>query len=160
MTPRNYADSMPNVTRRILKGFDRQALIAARAAATMTQGDLARIAGVSLTAIRDWEKGNNTPQVDKLAIVARTLDVPLSTLVVIAEIDRTLADLRILAGLTQPELGKAAGISTTAVGALERAEVGLSDVRAAALAEALAVDVATVRHAYSNAKNRPLGAPA
>ncbi len=151
---------MPNVTRRILKGFDPKALTEARVAAGLSQSDLARIANVSLTSLRDWEKGHRTPQVDRLALVAQVLRVPMSALVKVPDAARTLADLRILAGLTQPELGKAAGISTTAVGALERAEVGLTAQRATALAYVLGVAADAIQRAYLNAKNRPPGTPA
>ncbi|GAA3129273.1 hypothetical protein GCM10020255_002540 [Rhodococcus baikonurensis] len=159
----NYADSMTTVTRRILKGFDPAALIRARTLRKLTRSDLARIASVSLSALGNWEAGRGTPQVDTLARVAAALEVPMETLIPIPEKDRTLADLRNIAGITQPQLGKATGISTTAIGALERAEVrlaALEPTRIDALIQSLNTTRAGFERAYANAKNRPPGTPA
>lgn len=154
---------MATVTRRILRGFDPAALVRTRTIRKLTRSDLARIASVSLTALGNWESGRGTPQVDTLARVAAVLEVPLDTLIPIPEEDRTLADLRNIAGITQPQLGKATGISTTAIGALERAEVRLTAIEPAridALIKSLNTTSAGLERAYENAKNRPPGTPA
>ncbi|MFI7166914.1 helix-turn-helix transcriptional regulator [Rhodococcus erythropolis] len=123
----------------------------------MTRGDLARAAGLSVTAIADWESRRRTPQVDSLAQVAAALKCEIGVFVEMRPGDRSLADLRILAGLTQPQLGKLVGISTTVISSLERAESGLSNDRAAALAKALNVDVETIKAGYAKARNRAPG---
>lgn len=151
---------MPSVTRRIIRGFDRAALKAAREAKGMSVGDVARVADVAVSALRAWERGDRGPQVDRLASVARVLEVPMSTLVDIDPARCTLVDLRILTGRTQNELASSLGMSTTALGSLERAEVRLTDDRAGQLAGRLGVDVDVVRRAYTNAKHRAPGAPA
>ncbi|OFE08704.1 hypothetical protein A5N83_11410 [Rhodococcus sp. 1139] len=151
------------MTRRILKGFDPAALVRTRTIRKFTRSDLARIASISLTALGNWEAGRATPQVDTLAKVAAALGVPMDTLIPIPEKDRTLADLRNIAGLTQPQLGKATGISTTAIGALERAEVRLTAIKPAridALIKALNTTSDGLERAYKNTKNRPPGTPA
>jgi len=143
-----------------MRGFDRDALIAARQAKNMSVVDVARISDVAVSALRSWERGDRGPQVDRLASVARALDVPMSTLVKIDPPKSTLVDLRILTGRTQNELATALGMSTTALGALERAEVRLTDERARQLADQLRVPVDDVWRAYTNAKHRKPGAPA
>lgn len=146
------------MSRRILHGFMPEALRARRIELGMSRGDLARASGISVNAIADWESRRRTPQVDSLAQVAVALECEISELVEMrGPGDRSLADLRILAGLTQPQLGKLVKISTTVISSLERAEVGLSDDRAAALAQALNVDVATIRAGYIKARNRAPG---
>lgn len=151
---------MPSVTRRIIRGFDRAALKAAREAKGMSVVDVARVADVAVSALRAWERGDRGPQVDRLAAVARVLDVPMSTLVDLDPVRCTLVDLRILTGRTQNELAQALGMSTTALGSLERAEVRLTDERAGRLAGQLGVDVDAVHRAYANAKGRAPGTPA
>ena len=122
-------------------------------------GDLARFAEVSVAAVRAWESGQATPQVDRLARVAAALDVPMSELVRISPHDRYLGDLRVQAGLTQPQLALQAGISTASLSSLELGETSLREPVAERLARALEVDTAEVRAAYERARTRPPGAP-
>ncbi len=146
-----------SVSRRILRNFVPDALKKRREDLGMSRADLARFADVSVTAVADWEKGRRTPQIDTLAQVVKALKCDITDLVDVPEGARSLADLRILAGLTQPQLGLATNISTTAIGALERAEVRLTDQRAAVLAEALGVDVDAVKAGYDKARRRGIG---
>ncbi len=146
-----------SVSRRILRNFVPDALTKRRVSMGMSRPDLARFADVSVTAIADWEKGRRTPGIDTLVQVAKALKCEITDLVDVPDGVRSLADLRILAGLTQPQLGRVTNISTTAIGALERAEVRLTDERAAVLAEALGVDAETVRAGYDKARNRGIG---
>ncbi|SMG57791.1 DNA-binding transcriptional regulator, XRE-family HTH domain [Rhodococcus rhodochrous J3] len=147
------------MTRRPLRGFDREALIDLRTEKGYTRGDLARFAEVSVAAVRAWESGQATPQVDRLARVAAALDVPMSELVRISPHDRYLGDLRVQAGLTQPQLALQAGISTASLSSLELGETSLREPVAERLARALGVDTAEVRAAYERARTRPPGAP-
>ncbi|MBW4818179.1 MULTISPECIES: helix-turn-helix transcriptional regulator [Rhodococcus] len=145
------------MSRRILRNFVPDALKKRRESLGMSRPDLARFADVSVTAIADWEKGRRTPGIDTLVQVAKALKCEITDLVDVPDGVRSLADLRILAGLTQPQLGRVTNISTTAIGALERAEVRLTDERAAVLAEALGVDAEAVRAGYDKARNRGIG---
>ena len=156
------------MSRRILRGFDREAFVRIRTAlAHMEVGDLARIADVGATTIYGWEGGTRTPQVDTLARVVEVLaaeigpgSITLADVIRVPPEERTLADLRNLAGLTQPQLALKAGLRTTALSKIERAEIPLSADRTAAIAEAIGVDNVTVVAAYARAKARPAGAPA
>jgi len=147
------------MTRRPLRGFDRERLIDLRTEKGYTRGDLARFAEVSVAAVRAWESGQATPQVDRLARVAAALDVSMSELVRIPPHDRYLGDLRVQAGLTQPQLALQAGISTASLSSLELGETSLREPVAERLARALGVDTAEVRAAYERARTRPPGAP-
>lgn len=107
-----------------------------------------------------WENGTRAPNIDTLARAAAVLGVPLSRIVRIPPRKRTLADLRNLAGFTQPQLAKAVGMTTTALSKLERAETHLTAARAQALAPLLAVSTEEVHAAWQRARDRPPGTPA
>lgn len=156
----NHDRPREQLSRRILRGFDREAFARTRARAGFEIGDLGRLADVGATTIYGWERGTRTPQVDTLARVAEVLGVSLEDLIAVAPEERTLADLRNLAGLTQPQLGLKAGIRTTALSKVERAEVPLSAERETALAQVLGLEVTVIREAYARAKARPPGTPA
>lgn len=148
------------MSRRIERGFDREALNRLRVDAGMSVGDLHRITGVSASAIYAWEAGTRRPEVDSLGVVADALGVSIDVLLPIPPADRTLSDLRIRARLKQPELAARIGLATPALSKLERAERRLTDDIAAALARALEIEPNEIRAAYENAKNRPPGSPA
>lgn len=143
-----------------LRGFDPERLASERSAAGMTVGDLARLAGVGPSAIYNWESGYRTPQPDSLARVAAALDLTVEEFVRIPPDERTLVDLRVLAGLTQPQLAARIGVSTQMLGMIERAERALDDERAAALAHELGVSLKAVRAGFERARVRPPGTPA
>ncbi|RRQ26163.1 XRE family transcriptional regulator [Rhodococcus sp. Eu-32] len=147
------------MSRRILRGFSRDEFVSCRERAGFpSRADLARAADISVGAVYAWETGSATPQVDTLLKVAAVMGVSISDLVVVAENDRHLGDLRVFAGLTQPQLAKAVGMSTTALGALERAEVArLRPDVAAKLAEALDRTVGEIEAAYERTRKRPPG---
>ncbi|MEV0773628.1 helix-turn-helix transcriptional regulator [Nocardia salmonicida] len=177
-------DAMPGsagqeLTRKVIRGFDPGVFQDERMskpdtyrhAAGMPEisvADLARLSGISATAIYGWEKGTRSPQANLLRAVAEVLVIPMEKLIVIPESSRTLADLRWLAGMTQPEAAAALGVSTQSFGRIERGELALTDERAEQLAalyardqaKTTAIDVAEVRAAWQRAKNRPAGAPA
>lgn len=152
-----HRERRQSVSRRILQGFNPGALRARRIALKMSRGDLARAAGISVSAVAGWENGHRMPQVDSLAQAAAALECEISAFVDMRPGHRSLADLRILAGLTQPQLGKLVGISTTVISSLERAEAGLSDERAEVLAVALGVDAEAIKAGYAKARNRAPG---
>lgn len=137
-----------------MRGFNRESLTAAREAKQWSLARVAREAGIGLSTIRAWEAGTRAPEPDNLAKAADALGVPMSSLISPHRGGPALADLRILAGLTQPQLGLRTGLSTTSIGALERAEIRLTDDRALRLAEALKLSVAEVNAAYRVARER------
>ncbi|MGN0040492.1 helix-turn-helix transcriptional regulator [Rhodococcus sp. (in: high G+C Gram-positive bacteria)] len=145
------------MTRRPLRGFDRERLIDLRTEKGYTRGDLARFAEVSVAAVRSWESGQATPQVDRLARVANALEVPLSDLVRIPPHERYLGDLRVQAGLTQPQLALEIGISTASLSSLELGETALRESVAERLGKALGLGTAEVRAAYERSRTRPPG---
>lgn len=148
------------VSRRVMRGFTGERLKALRQEVGISQSDLARLADIGRTTLYQWETGMASPQVDVLARVAAALGVAISDLVVVADEEAYLGDLRIRCGLTQPQLGKAAGVSTSMVGYIERGEVTLTDATAEILARVLDVSVPMVRAAHTRARRRPPGSPA
>jgi transcriptional regulator with XRE-family HTH domain len=145
------------VSRRILRGFSREAFVEQRDKAKCSRADLARLADISVGAVFAWETGTATPQVDTLLKVAEALSVPIGTFIDLDENDRYLGDLRVLAGLTQPQLAQKVGMSTTSLGTLERGEARLKDEVAQKLAAALGCTVDQVEAAYQRTRQRPPG---
>jgi transcriptional regulator with XRE-family HTH domain len=157
------------MSRRILRGFDRSALLAAREDAKLGPAEVARLADVSAGAVYSWERGDSTPSVDTLSRVAVVLGVPISELVPIPEDELYLGDLRVLAGLTQPQLAKKAEISTSSLAQLERGQARLKPELAQRIADALSpprkgepaelarpkVSVEQVIAAHARVRNRP-----
>ena len=125
------------MSRRILRGFDRSALVAARNRIGLGPAELARIADVSAGAVYSWERGDAAPGVDTLARVAKALGVPITELVRIPEGERFLGDLRVMAGLTQPQLAKMSGMSTSSLAQLERGQARIKTEVAQRIADAL-----------------------
>ncbi|MEE2061826.1 helix-turn-helix transcriptional regulator [Rhodococcus artemisiae] len=148
------------MSRRVLRGFSADRLADLRIEAGLTRGELARLAGVSLGAVQSWETGRAMPQVDSLAKVAAVLDVPINRLVLIEPGKRHLGDLRVLAGLTQPQLAARISLSTTSLSSVELGQTGLTDDVAGRLAKALNLPVRTVVDAYERTRTRPPNTPA
>jgi transcriptional regulator with XRE-family HTH domain len=153
----SHADLRNAMKHPTLRGFDPVRLAAARTAAGMTVGDLARLAGVGPSAVYNWESGYRTPQPDSLARVAKALGAGIDEFVTIPAEQRTLVDLRVLVGLTQPQLAARMEISTQALGLIERGERPLDDARSERLAQHLDVSADIVRSAYERVRTRPPG---
>ncbi|MBY6382579.1 MULTISPECIES: helix-turn-helix domain-containing protein [Rhodococcus] len=152
---RNFA-----VSRRVLRGFDPTRLIQARKDKGMSRADMARLAGLNGATVQRWESGSRSPQVDTLSLVAKALQMSISDFVDVPEGERFPGDWRVLRGLTQPQLGKLAGISTSEVGRIERGEVPLTDASAKALSRQLEISIEELRASHERARNRPAGTPA
>ena len=151
------------MSRRVLRGFDPDAFRQARLAYKrkgISPQDLGRLADVGESTIWSWENGTRAPNIDKLMAAIAVLGVPVSRVVRISPGKLMLADLRNLAGLTQPELAKRAGMTTTSLSKLERAETHLTEAKAKALAPLLGVSPDEVAAAWQRAKERPPGTPA
>lgn len=142
-----------------LNGFQPKALEKARTAAKISRGDLSRAIGVDPTTVHNWETERSQPSPDHLARAAEQLGIPLDQLVVVPEKNRTIADLRNLAGMTQKDIAGRTGLSTTTIGRIERGEGTLADRHATALGEALHVEIQTIRAAFIRARTRPLRPP-
>lgn len=155
-----FANRRRKMSRRILRGFDPQLLATAREATGLSRADLARVAGVGISTIRQWETGLKSPQVDKLALVANAVGVPISALVAVPVEQRFPGDWRVLAGLTQPQLGVLAGLTTSMIGQIERGEGALTESSARKIAQALGISVAELRAAHERAHLREPGTPA
>ncbi|NKR28854.1 helix-turn-helix domain-containing protein [Rhodococcus hoagii] len=151
---------VPRMSRRVLRGFDAARLADLRAKAALTRGELARLAGVSIGAVQSWETGRAMPQVDTLARVVEVLGVSIDQVVLVKPEERYLGDLRVMAGLTQPQLAAKIALSTTSLSSLELGQTGLTDDVADRIANALDLPVRTVVEAYERTRTRPRNAPA
>lgn len=140
-----------------MRGFNPETFRELRVSGGFTRGDLARLAEISTATIGAWESGRRRPQVDTLARAAKMLGQTMAAVVVIPPDGRYLGDLRVLAGMTQPQLAVVAGMSTAQLGALERGEVTLTDSAAANIATALRSTPRDVRAAWDRARTRPAG---
>lgn len=148
------------MSRRILRGFDPSAFSQARQAAGMSRKDLARLARTGRATIDNWETGRVTPQIDVLVRAAKALNATVETFVNIPSNQRYPGDLRVLRGLTQPQLATATGLSTTTIGAIERGEVTLTEANAAAISSALKLSPQAYQQAFERVRTRPPGTPA
>ena len=152
------SDVCETCVKRALHGFQPARLQAAREHSGMSRGDLGRLADIDETTILRWETRHVAPQPDLLARTAKVLAVEMDQLVIIATAERTLADLRVLAGLTQEQLGSRIGTSYQTVSRVERGQTRLSEDLADRIAGAVGVDRATVIDAHRRARTRPPGA--
>lgn len=145
------------VSRRVLRGFDPARLTSLRECKGMSRADLARRAGLGGATVQQWEAGTRSPQVDTLALVAKTLGVTMGDLVLVPRNERFPGDWRTLLGLTQPQLGSLVAISTSMIARIERGEVKLTDDNARRLAQALDIEIDELVRSYERARNRPAG---
>lgn len=147
------------MSRRIMRGFSPDALRQARLDAGYSQAEIARVAKVGVGTVRRWEQGESSPQVDLLARVVEILGVTIADVVKVPVDERFPGDWRVLLGLTQPQLGAKAGITTQIVSCVERGVISLSDNVAEKLSAALEISEAELRAAHERVRNRPLGEP-
>jgi transcriptional regulator with XRE-family HTH domain len=89
-----------------------------RKACKMTQKDLADKVGVSISAVSNWEKGNNTLTIDCLFDVCNALDVPISKMTeaddfVLSRVEREMIlNFREASTLDQIQVLNILGVST------------------------------------------------
>ena len=110
--------------------------------------------------MRSWEHRGGAPDIERLSRIAKILEVDVAEFVRVPDEECMPSDLRLRRGLTQMQLGAAAGLSTTVISGFERAENRWSDSKAERLAPVLGVSVEQLRQAWQRAKDRPAGAPA
>ena len=143
------------MSRRILRGFAPAALKKARKKKKLSIGELGRLAEVSPGAVLTWETGKSTPQADSLKRAVTVLGIAMEDVVKIKPDQRYLGDLRIFAGLTQPQLAAKIGISTTALATVERGHSRLKEDVAQRMAEEFGLPVQDVKDAYERTRTRP-----
>ncbi len=148
------------MSHRVVRGFQLDKFRELREAAGMTIGDLARRAELHPSTISAWERSAGAPDITRLARVAKILGVDYSELVHVDPAERMVSDWRIRKGLSQIELARATGLSTTVVAYFERAEVNWNPVTAEKIAAALDMSVAELAEAWQRARARPPGHPA
>lgn len=124
-----------------VRGFSPAALRAARAAADLRTDELAHLLGVTRQAVGNWENGTAKPGPPTLVELASVLRVQPGDLVPIRESDLLIGDLRALAGLTQAQAAKMAGIPVGTLAEIERGLRSVDETRVAALAAAFGVPV-------------------
>lgn len=134
-----------------MRGFDRHRFRALREAADFSAEALATASGVERAAIHRWESGECRPQPDKLKLVADVLAVTPDKFMAIPPQERTMADLRGAAGLTQNELAKKIGSTRRVVVGIENGGGSLDPSRTAALAAVfnVAPEIIHAAHARS-----------
>jgi transcriptional regulator with XRE-family HTH domain len=145
------------MSRRVLRGFSAERFVAARRRSGLSVSDLSRLARVGTSTVHAWEAGRATPQIDLLARIMQILGTPISEVVTVDPDERYPGDLRVIKGLTQPQLAAAARIATTTLRGIERADLALTDTNAATLARLLGIGVDEYRAAYQRARERPPG---
>ena len=145
--------------RRVLRGWDRDALRELRLSRGLSRIDVARLSHISLATIRHWENGQRFPQIDALRRVLKILTADAHDVIKIPESDRYPGDLRVLQCLTQPELAKKAEITTSSLREIERGIKNLSLNDAEKISRVLDVSVEEYRTAFERCRNRPPGTP-
>ncbi len=148
------------MTRRVMRGFRPAALRRAREARGLSAADAARLTGINPASLGRWEAGSRSPQVDTLKALLDVLGCEVADVVDVPMDDRFPGDWRVLRGLTQPQLGKIAGVSTSAIGRIERGEGGLSASTRDSIASALGISPEELAAAFVRARTRPGGDPA
>jgi len=91
---------------------------------SMSQGDLSRLTGLSLSYICEIEAGNVFPSVNTLNNIASVLEVNVKSLVGHPHsLGKKLRHLREEMGMNQAQLAKSSGLSHGLIGQLERGQV-------------------------------------
>ena len=134
---------------RAAAAFDPSRLRRRRAAAGLTQADLAGRLGVDRTHVVHWENGRRRPSTAHLAQLASALGVRPADLLDPARIPSGLEGLRVSAGLTQTELADRAQVPRSTYSLLERSSEPPPGAIAGRLAEALGVSVTEVDRAIA-----------
>ena len=92
------------VSQRINRGFNRDRFSTYITDSEVSRSDLARLADVSIAAIRAWEGGKREPDVERLARVCAVLRVEVTDVVNVPDDECMPSDLRIRCGRTASEL--------------------------------------------------------
>lgn len=131
-------------------------LAAAVESSEFSRPDIARAADVSTQTLANWTSGRVHPNVDLLTRVVKFLGLEISDVVVVDPATRMFSDLRVAAGLTQPQLATAAGLPTRTLQDIERGNTKqLKRRHVAALTGPLGVTADELLEAWTNTRKRP-----
>ncbi|SIJ33292.1 putative transcriptional regulator [Mycobacteroides abscessus subsp. bolletii] len=134
--------------------FDTDALRNARVRADLTRAQLAQILGTEVEVIRQWELGISAPVPQSVPRIAAAVGLRPADLFVSNGRGHTLADLRIMAGLTQSELASAISSNRAAVSKIERGKSPLPTQQIASYASTLGVNKDELEHAATVTRER------
>lgn len=144
------------MSRTVTSGFNPTAFRAAREAAGVTRADLARVSDVSVGALHAWETSRSLPQVDTLSRAVAALGLAMRDVIDVQDGEELLSDLRVLKGMTQPELAAEAGLATSTLAGLEQGHLRLRNIHIQGLSRALDLPEDVVASAYARTRSRPL----
>lgn len=139
-----------------VRGFNRHTLSRRRHEANLTIAELGLRADVTGSVLSRWETGRASPTPELLRRVAEAIGLSTTEFVDTPAEERTLADLRSLAGYSQRALARRLGVPLKALTKLEHGFIDLDENRARALAMVLDVSVAELRSAYRRGAIRML----
>lgn len=71
---------------------------------TVPRSDLARLAGISVAALRSWDRRGGAPDIERLCRLCAVLGVDVTDFVRVPDGEVLPSDLRIRKGLTQVQL--------------------------------------------------------
>lgn len=131
-----------------VRGFDRGQFALLRNEHGWSFQKLGRISGIHASQLSRYESGAKVPSPDSLQRLARAFEVRPEALTSIAPGERTLGDLRELAGFSQLGLAKHLGLTLSVLREIEQATGDLTAEWAAELSEALGVGLEEIREAY------------
>jgi transcriptional regulator with XRE-family HTH domain len=131
-----------------VRGFRADRLRDFRVRAGLSADDLAAKVGSSRQAVSTWEVGRSTPPPAMLGRLAHALDISVAALVPLPASQLRLADLRVLAALSQNEAAKRLDVSPTLLGEIERGQKPPTAERVHALAIAYGVTDRSVEEAW------------
>jgi transcriptional regulator with XRE-family HTH domain len=134
--------------------FVGQALLDARLSAKMSRAQLAEALGTDVVVVRQWEKGIASPSPQNLPRVAAAVGLQAGDLYRSEGEGPTLADLRVLAGLSQSELAARIGSNTSAISKAERGKLRLNHLQLPGYAEALGVSAMDIARAVDQTNRR------
>ncbi|MDO2987021.1 helix-turn-helix transcriptional regulator [Mycobacteroides abscessus] len=131
-----------------VRGFDREQFALLRNEKGWSFQKLHQISGIHASQLSRYESGAKVPSPESLQRLARAFEVRPEELTSIAAAERTLGDLRELAGFSQLGLAKHLGLTLSVLRELEQATGDLTVEFASDLAQALGVGIEEIREAY------------
>jgi transcriptional regulator with XRE-family HTH domain len=139
-----------------VRGFNRSALSRLRRDAELSIPELGLRADIAPSVLSRWESGAASPTPECLRRVADAMGVSTADFVDTPPDERTLADLRSLAGFSQRSLSKHLGIPFKTLARIENGHTDLDPERAQLMAEAFGVTIPELVAAYKRGAIRVL----
>jgi transcriptional regulator with XRE-family HTH domain len=134
-----------------VRGFDPEALVRLRKERGLSHDALAERTGWGRPNIIRWEKGRRRPSPAMLLAIADALQVEPAELTSISLANAELVDLRALAGLTQEQVARAAGIPKPTYALIEHCQLPLEPALVDRLASIFGVTSRDVQRAHYRA---------